>query len=521
MIEMKVLIVGNAAREHAIADVFYRSNHEPTIFAAMEYANPGITKITKRTGGTYKVLKITDRKMVADFAERLRVDLVFIGPEEPLFHSISDELWSRGIPTIGAKKGSAMIEMSKVFMRRLQEKYGIPGRLRFKPFNSEEELAAFMKEYDDLIDASVALKPARQAGGKGVKVISDQKIFLREDMRKLEVQHSKKIIEEGLSGELQEKFFLEERGYGVEYTIQALTDGKHLLPLPVVHDHPHYNMNFMGSECGGMGSIMGRTKEKIVFDESADFSCHGSGEIPQENYLTPFINPKEYDMSVEIIKKTLAALARETGEPYVGAISGQMMLTSYWGPTILEYYARLGDPEIVNVLPLMKTDIVDICDALLDHKLNRIKLELENKASVVKCVAPRGYPDHRKDGKGHPLELREDKIEELGGKIFFASVYEENGKCYTGGSRAFEIFAAADYIEDASAITEKAIGYVRTLDGWNMFHRPDIGTPETLQVFAHEAQKAKWRYQKLMSLQRLGRGRVSWLPGKGRIEVFK
>lgn len=518
---MKVLVVGSAAREHVIADAFYRSSYEPTIFAALEYANPGLVRITKHTGGAYKVLETTDPKAVADYAEKSKVDLVFIGPEEPLFHSVSDELWSREIPTIGAKKDLAMVEMSKVFMRKLQEKYKIPGRLRFKPFYSEKELATYMKEYDDLIDASVALKPARQAGGKGVKVIPDQKIFLRKETRELEVQHGKKIIEEGLSGELEEKFFLEERGYGVEFTVQTLTDGKHLLPMPIVHDHPHYNTNFMGSECGGMGSIMGPTKQKIAFDEFYDSSGYRSEWVQQENYLTPFISPKEYDLSMEIMKKTLTALEKEVGESYVGGISGQMMLTPYWGPTILEYYARLGDPEIVNVFPLMKTDIVDICEAILDQKLNRIKLDLENKASVVKCIAPRGYPDNRKDGKGHPLELREDKIEKVGGKVFYASVYEENGKLYTGGSRAFEIFVAADYIEDAAALTEKAAGYIKTEDGWDMFHRLDIGMPEALQIFAQEAQKAKWRYQKLMSLQRLGEGRVSWLPSKGRIEVFK
>jgi phosphoribosylamine--glycine ligase len=518
---MKVLIVGNAAREHAIADAFYRSPREPVVFAAMGYTNPGIVRITERTGGSYKIMKVTDPKSVADYAEKSKVDLAFVGPEEPLFHLVSDELWSREIPTIGAKRNLAMIEMSKVFMRRLQEKYKIPGRLRFHPFYSEDELAAYMKKYEDLIDASVALKPARQAGGKGVKVIPDQKIFLRKDMRKLEVQHSKEIIEKGLSGELEEKFFLEERGYGVEFTVQALTDGKNLLPMPVVHDHPHFNANFMGSECGGMGSIMGPTKGEITFDELGGASKYRSNWISQENYLTPFINAKEFDMTIEIMKKTLVALEKEVGEPYVGGISGQMMLTPYWGPTILEYYARLGDPEIMNVLPLVKTDIVDICDAILDRRLNRIKLDIENKASVVKCIAPRGYPNNRKDGEGHPLEVREDKIEKLGGKVFWASVYTENGKFYTGGSRAVEVFAAADYVEEGAAITEEATRYIRTTDGWGMFHRSDIGTPEALRVFKEETQKAKWRYQKLMSLGRLGEGRISWLPGKGRIEVFK
>jgi len=512
---MKVLLVGNAGREHAIADAFYRSSHEVRIFAAMGSLNPGIARLTKRGGG-YKILDILDPNAVADYAERLGADLAFVGPEEPLFHAVSDELRAREIPTIGASKKAAMIEMSKVFMRKLQEKYKIPGRLRFRSFYSEKELASYMEEYEDLIDASIALKPARQAGGKGVKVIPDQKIFLRKDVRKLEVEHGGKIIEEGLSGELKEKFFLEERGYGVEFTVQALTDGKNLLTMPVVHDHPHYNTDFTGSECGGMGSIMGPTQEAIEFDEAPV----AQNTKLQRNYLTPFINCREYDMSVDILRKTLAALEGEFGEPYIGGISGQMMLTPYWGPTILEYYARLGDPEVLNVFPLMNTDIVDICEAILDQRLNTIKLDLDDRASVVKCIAPRGYPDHREDGRGHPLKIREDKIDELGAKVFCASVYQENDQLYTGGSRALEIFASADTVEEASAIVERAAGYVKTTDGWPLFHRSDIGMSDSLKIFKEEAQKAKWRYQKLAGLGRLGEGRVSWLPSKGLVDVF-
>jgi len=510
--ETKTLLIGSGAREHSIAQALHRSGARVSVL--MDYLNPGIRKVSKESGGEIFLGDTNDPGRAVEVSKKVNPEFVFIGPEEPLFRGVSDRLIEEGFHVIGPPKELAMIEMSKVYMRRLQEKYSIPGRLRFKPFKSERELEEFLKEYEEVIDASVALKPARQAGGKGVKVIADQKVFLRKEARELEVKHGKRIIEEGLSGELEEKFFLEERGYGVEYTLQVFSDGEHVLPLPVVHDHPHYCPDFMGSECGGMGSVMGPGMDYGIEDK---LPRRGKWVL-QENYLTPFINGWEYDRTVEIIQKTIEAMEKETGEKYKGVISGQMMLTPYWGPTVLEYYSRLGDPEAVNVLPIVE-NLLEVCEALIDEKLNRVKLEIENKATVVKCFAPRGYPDHRREGKGKELLINESEIEKRGVRVYYGSIYLDSGKMLTGGSRAVELFSKGDFIEECSSRIERVTEYL-SLRNWELFHRPEIGSENAMRIMAEEAQKAKWRYQRLLKEGRLGEERVSWLPRKGKVEVF-
>ncbi|MEM0320457.1 MAG: hypothetical protein QXS67_03515 [Candidatus Nezhaarchaeales archaeon] len=133
---VKVLLIGDASREHAIADAFVRSTHEPKLYAAMSRKNPGIARLCKRTGGDVAIGNIDDPNFVVRAALEFHVDFAFVGPEEPLFHGISDALEEAGVPCVGAKRNMALVEMSKAFMRRLMWKYKIPGRLRFKAFKS-------------------------------------------------------------------------------------------------------------------------------------------------------------------------------------------------------------------------------------------------------------------------------------------------------------------------------------------------------------------------------------------------
>ena len=163
-------------------------------------------------------------------------------------------------------------------------------------------------------------------------------------------------------------------------------------------------------------------------------------------------------------------MEKETGEKYKGIVSGQMMCTASWGPTIIEFYSRLGDPEAVNVLPILKTDMIEICEAIIDEKLNKIKLKFENVATVVKCVAPKGYPEERNLAKGHPLHVDVDMVKKLGCKVYFASTdLQPDGKIISGGSRLVEIFGKGKTIPEASRKVEACIPYVWLEDGWGFF----------------------------------------------------
>ncbi|MEM2487844.1 MAG: phosphoribosylamine--glycine ligase, partial [Thermoproteota archaeon] len=193
---MKVLLVGSGGREHAIAKAFHKSSYEPRLFCVSELVNPGINRIVRETGGEYYVGNPNDPETVFQAALKAGVDFVFVGPEEPNFRGVPDKLEEEGIPCIGANREVAEIEMSKASMRDLQWKYMVPGRLWYKKFRTFEEAVPYVEEYAE----SVALKPARQVGGKGVKVIEDFQVYLREDKKKVKKQHVESIYKDYMKG---------------------------------------------------------------------------------------------------------------------------------------------------------------------------------------------------------------------------------------------------------------------------------------------------------------------------------
>ncbi len=488
---VKILLVGNGAREHSIADTLARSTHEPRIYAAASDKNPGISRICEKTGGEIVLGKPTDPKFVAKTAQKFSVDFAFIGPEEPQFHGVTDEVEKQGIPCIGAKRGPSEIEMSKAFMRRLMWNHNIPGRLRFMAFKNVEDAIAYINEYAE----SVALKPARQAGGKGVKVIADLQAYLQEEKAEVKRKHTQDIYEKHMQPytDIEDRILIEQKVEGPEYTIQCFTDGKTVKPLPLVQDNKNAYPLDLGPETGGMGSIGG------------------------PGLTLPFINEEEYKQSSLIVEKVVQSIDKELGEPYRGVIAGQMMLTALWGPTIIEFYSRFGDPEAVNVLPILETDLVDISEAIIGGKLHKIDLEFRDTATVVKCVAPKGYPDRRDLARGHPVSVDEAVIKKRGARVFYGSVGFENGGMVTGGSRALEIYAEAGSIPEASEIAESCIECVRLDDGWGLFHRFDIGSSTLLEKRVELAQLIREIYNYRAEKDLIGR-QVDWIPGRGRIE---
>lgn len=427
-INMKVLVVGTGAREHAIAS---RLADDVELYVYMSKINPGMSKIA-----TYEQGDEGEVDKVAQYAKENEIDIAFIGPEAPLGKGIVDALEKEGIRCVGPTQSAARIETDKSFMRKLFEDYEIEGSLVYKVFDNTEELNEFLDDFDK----DVVVKPVGLTGGKGVKIVGDH---LKDNEEAKE--YSKEVIDNEMGGFAQ--VIIEERLIGEEFTIQAFCDGENLVPMPAAQDHPHAFEGDQGAITGGMGS----------------YSDKGG--------LLPFLSQDDYDKAVKIMDDTLKAIAKEA-EPYKGILYGQFMLTAD-GPRLIEYNARFGDPEAMNVLTLIKTPLADICEDIVNGELSDV--EFEDKASVCKYIVPDGYPET--SHAGEIIEVDEDAIEELGAKVFYAAVSQEDEGIQLSGSRALGIVATGETIEEAEKIAEKACEHVKG----NVYHRSDVGTPELVQ----------------------------------------
>ena len=389
---MKVLVVGTGAREHAICNVL---KDDVELYAYTGKINPGISKIAE-----YKQGDEGEVEKVAEYAKENNIEIAVIGPESPLEKGIVDELEKNGIKCVGPCKNAARIETNKSFMRNLFEKYNIPGSLTYKVFDNYEDIEKFLDTYDK----DVVVKPVGLTGGKGVKIVGDH----LKDNNEAKL-YAKEVMDNAMGGFT--KVIIEERIVGEEFTVQAFVDGKNIVTMPAVQDHPHAFEGDKGAITGGMGSYS------------------------DANGLLPFLSQEDYDTAVEIIQKTVDAIAKET-DPYKGILYGQFMLSKE-GPKLIEYNARFGDPEAMNVLSLLDTPMIDICQDIVNGTLKEAKFK--NLASVCKYIVPDGYPDTKyADTK---IEVNGEEISKLGATVFYAAVNQKDDGIYLSSSRALGIVA--------------------------------------------------------------------------------
>jgi len=429
----KILLIGNGAREHVIAESAVKFGYE--LYAFMSAKNPGIVKLCKN----YKIGNILDGNAIVNFARDNNIDIAIIGPEAPLEAGVSDKILENGINCISPTKDVARIETSKEFARNLMKNYNIKAYPEFKIFRKGEEEEMF-KFIDDLKD--VAVKPVGLTGGKGVKVVGKQLNNGNEAKK-----YAKQIIEK------DKIVLIEEKLEGEEFTLQVFCDGKNLAPRPLVQDHKAAYENDIGPNTGGMGSYS------------------------DKNFLLPFIEKDDYDKGVEILRKTIDALKKECGE-YIGILYGQFMATKD-GVKVVEFNARFGDPEAMNVLALIKDDWIK---AILDKKLN-LGLNFEHKATVCKYLVPSGYPENPVKTE---IFVDEDKFWQ-NNKIYYASVYEENNKIFSTHSRAIAVLGIGETIEEAEKIAEDSTKFVKG----NLYHRKDIGTKELINKRIEHMKKIR------------------------------
>ncbi|WP_297421021.1 phosphoribosylamine--glycine ligase [Thermococcus sp.] len=420
---MRILLVGGSGREHAIGEALARGGAK--LYVVAKHRNPGLVRLAK----DYGLARETDVEKVLAYAEKFGVDMAFIGPEAPLERGIVDVLEENGIPALGPEREAARLETDKAFARAFMERNRIPGRKAFRVFDYVSEMRSWIDDFGK----PVVVKPIGLTGGKGVKVVGYQ---LRDN------EEAKAYAEELIRK--YGRVLIEERTDGVEFTFQVFSDGKHILPMPLVQDYPHAHENDRGPITGGMGS----------------YSC--------SNGLLPFVTKEDYEKALETLKTTIEAMRKE-GTPYRGILYGQFML-SRDGPVLIEYNARFGDPEAINVLPLLKTPLPEVAEGIVDGKLG--KVEFEERATVVKYLAPKGYPGN--PVKNLRLEIDEEAVKKAGARLYYASI-DENFTLL--GSRAIAVVGIAGTLREAEGIAKSAVPHIRG----ELFYREDVGTKESIE----------------------------------------
>ncbi len=426
---MKILVVGSGAREHAIAKALDKT---ADVYTYMGRKNPGLAELSKE----YEVADESDFDNIIRFAKENGIEMAFIGPEAPLEKGIVDELQKEGISSVGPTKLAAQIETNKAFMRKLFEDYDIAGSIKYGTFYDLDEAFEFIDSFDE----PVVVKPIGLTGGKGVKIVGDQ----LEDNEEAK-EYVKEIFDQKMGG--FEGVVIEELLVGEEYTIQAFVDGTNIIPMPAAQDHPHAFEGNKGPITGGMGSYS------------------------DTNHLLPFLTQEEYDASVEIMKETIEAIAKEA-QPYKGILYGQFMITKE-GPKVIEYNARFGDPESMNVLALIDDDFAKISQQIVDGTLTDAKFQ--NKASVCKYVVPNNYPNTK--AADTIIEVDEEKIKDMDAQVYYAAVYQDdNDDVRLTSSRALGVLAVRDTIEEAEKVCEEAIQYITG----DIYHRSDVATEKLL-----------------------------------------
>lgn len=344
---MKVLVIGGGGREHAIVHKLSQSPKVDKIYCAP--GNAGIGLLAECVD-----IKIGDIEKLKEFAIKNNIDLTVVGPEMPLVQGIVDEFEKAGLKIFGPNKNAAAIEGSKYFTKHLLSKYNIPTG-RFKAFDKYQEAMKFLKE----TWYPVVMKADGLAQGKGVFIVKD---FI-EAKEALDLMMKKRIF--GASGDI---VIIEEMLFGKEASVFAFTDGENILPMVSAMDYKKVYEGDKGPNTGGMGSIA----------------------------PNPYLEKETLKEVMESILKPVVKALQKEGIVYKGVLYAGLMLTKE-GPKVLEFNARFGDPETQVVLPLLKTDLINIIEATIEGKLDKIQIEWEDKKGCMcRCGIkrlPRGISD--------------------------------------------------------------------------------------------------------------------------------
>jgi phosphoribosylamine--glycine ligase len=429
--QKKVLVIGGGGREHAVTIAFLKSELKPKVFVLP--GNAGTEEIAFNVTG----IDIKDHQKIIEFCKKEQIDLVFIGPEQPLVDGLVDDLTLANIKVFGPSKGASQLEGSKIFMKNLVEKNSIP-TADFKIFT---DLPLALAHISKAKQYPLVIKTDGLAAGKGVVIAKNQD----------EAITAIGEFFNGKFGEAGKKIIIEEFLDGFEVSYFVICDGKNFLPLGFAHDHKKIGENDTGLNTGGMGAFS----------------------------PSPFINKNiEEKVIRKIILPTIRAMEK-SGNSFSGILFAGLMIAKD-EPKLLEYNIRFGDPETQVMLPTIKSDFFELIDSAVNKTLNNFKLELhEGLKAVCLVVSALGYPLEYQNGTviTLPKNLNNDfcgktKLQNADSYILHAgTVKDKNGVLLSNGGRVLNIVATATNFKDAI----KCVYEVAENINWpNGYFRKDI-----------------------------------------------
>jgi phosphoribosylamine--glycine ligase len=417
---MKILVVGSGGREHALVWKIQQSSKVDKVYCAP--GNAGISKLAECVN-----IEATDVEKLRQFAIAEGIDLTVVGPESSLVEGIVDDFEANNLRIFGPNKKAAILEGSKVFSKEFLKKYKIPSA-SFKVFKEKKKA----KKYIDSCGAPIVVKADGLAAGKGVIVAKTTK----EAKEAVDL-----IMADKAFGAAGNKIVIESCLTGEEASFIAFTDGKTVLPLPTSQDHKAAYDNDEGPNTGGMGAY---SPAPVVTDDIANFVM--------ERVMMPTIKGLEAE-----------------GRPYKGMLYAGLMIDGN-DIKVLEFNCRFGDPEAQPLLMRLKSDIVEIFEAAIDGKLDKIEMKIDPRPTVCVVMASGGYPGSYTNGKIISGLTKAAAI--AGVEVFHAGTLRKGGRIVTNGGRVLGITAVGTTLQVAIDRAYKGVDAI----GWTQsFHRTDIG----------------------------------------------
>ncbi len=415
---MIICVIGSGGREHAICKTISLSSKISKIYCLP--GNAGTQQLAENIE-----LDINNFEKVLKFIKDAKVDLVIVGPEKPLVNGIVDYLESNDIKVFGPKKIPSQLEGSKTFTKNICKKYNIP-TAGFGIFKNIEDSINFLEKSK----FPIVIKADGLAAGKGVYISNN-------------LSEAKKAVKEIFDGKfgLAEKILVEEFLIGEEMSFFVVCDGKNFKIFQTAQDHKRVYEGDKGKNTGGMGA----------------YSPSGLiNKILEKKIINKIISP------------TLRAL-EEMGERYKGFLYAGLMISDN-EPFLIEYNVRMGDPECQTILPLLKTDFIDICNACCDGSLENLNIEWRDEKSLCIVLCSKGYPDKFKNN----IEINNLNNLELNNNdfIFHAGTIKNKNQIFSNGGRVLNFVSLSTSFKNSR---ERAINIINQLDWKNGFFRKDIG----------------------------------------------